>query len=75
MTLRTDCERFHRRDAIKLGSAGLLGLSLPELLRLEATAKSNAPVTDGKAKSIIMVWLAGGPATMVAETTREAPTR
>ena len=63
MTTRfTDCEGFHRRDFLKLGSAGLLSLGLADLLRLEATAakkKSNA-----KATSVIMVWLAGGPATI-----------
>ncbi len=57
----TDCEGFYRRDFLKIGSAGLLGLSLPQLLRIEARA-ANAPTK--KAKSVIMVWLAGGPATI-----------
>jgi hypothetical protein len=56
----TDCERFHRRDFLKLGTAGLLGLTLPDLLRLEAHS-ANRP---RKATSVIMVWLAGGPATI-----------
>ena len=30
----SDCEGFARRDFLKVGSAGLLGLSLPELLKL-----------------------------------------
>src|SRR5205085_2943306 len=62
---RTDCEGFYRRDVLKLGAAGLLGLSLPDLLRLEARAKDR-PDDRGaaKAKSVIMVWLAGGPATI-----------
>src|SRR5947209_2721874 len=55
-----DCERFHRRDFLKLGTAGLLGLSLPDLLRLEARASARSR----KATSVIMVWLAGGPATI-----------
>ena len=29
-TRRTDCEGFHRRDVLTIGSAGILGLSLPE---------------------------------------------
>lgn len=37
-----DCEGFSRRDFIKVGSAGLLGLTLPQLLKLEAQA-NNAP--------------------------------
>jgi hypothetical protein len=58
---RTDCEGFHRRDFLKLGSAGLLGLGLADLLRLEARAAGDR---RKKAKSVIMVWLAGGPATI-----------
>ena len=60
----TDCEGFHRRDFLKFGAgAGLLGLTLPQLLRLEAQA---AKTGDGKRKAnaVIMLWLAGGPATI-----------
>src|SRR5947209_8267476 len=59
---RTDCEGFYRRDFLKLGSAGLLGLTLPDLLRLEAFGRDAD--RSAKAKSVIMVWLAGGPATI-----------
>jgi hypothetical protein len=58
----TDCEGFHRRDFIKLGSAGLLGLTLPDFLRLEAAGKEKGKAA--KAKSVILVWLAGGPASI-----------
>lgn len=64
---RTDCEGFHRRDFLAVGSAGLLGLSLPAFLAAEAQARaakkgdSTSPV---KAQSVILVWLAGGPATI-----------
>jgi hypothetical protein len=60
---QTDCERFHRRDFIKLGTAGFLGLSLADMLRLEAKATS-ADKPKQKAKSVIMVWLAGAPSTI-----------
>jgi hypothetical protein len=59
---KTDCEGFARRDFLKIGAAGLFGLSLPELLQLEARAANNAP--NRRATSVIMVWLAGGPATI-----------
>ncbi|MBL8867239.1 MAG: DUF1501 domain-containing protein [Planctomycetia bacterium] len=62
---RTDCEGFHRRNFLQLGSAGLLGLSLPGFLAAQASAKEKG--TDNpkaKAKSVILVWLAGGPATI-----------
>jgi hypothetical protein len=57
---RTDCERFHRRDFLRLGSAGLLGLGLADLLLLEAGAAGGRK----KADSVLMVWLAGGPSTI-----------
>src|SRR5437660_7123938 len=58
----TDCEGFHRRDVLKIGAAGLLGLTLPQLLRMEARAAETG--TTRKATSVIMLWLAGGPATI-----------
>lgn len=63
---RIDCEGNHRRDFLRIGtSAGLMGLSLPELLRLEAAAAGRVPAQRSrKANSVIMVWLAGGPATI-----------
>jgi uncharacterized protein (DUF1501 family) len=60
---RSDCEGFHRRDFLKIGTAaGLFGLSLPQLLQLEARAAKQ--IVKDKADSVIMVWLAGGPATI-----------
>jgi hypothetical protein len=63
---RTDCEGFHRRDFLRFGAAaGLMGLSLPQLLRLEARAKADkAGRSDKQANAVIMLWLAGGPATI-----------
>jgi hypothetical protein len=59
-TIRTDCQGFHRRDFLRLGTAGLLGLGLADLLRLETRAAK----AKRKATSVIMLWLAGGPATI-----------
>ena len=65
---KTDCEGFARRDFLKIGAAGLFGLSLPQLLQLEAQAQQAQAATgtrrNARATSIIMVWLAGGPATI-----------
>src|SRR3954469_25222749 len=61
---RTDCEGFHRRDFLQVGAAGLLGLSLPSFLAAEARAKEQGSAAPAKAKSVILVWLAGGPATI-----------
>ena len=63
--ISTDCEGFHRRDFLKIGTAGALGLTLPQLLQLEAQARTrNAAPKHRKATSVIMAWLGGGPATI-----------
>jgi hypothetical protein len=60
---RTDCEGFHRRDVLRAGVAGLLGLSLPEAFRVEARGGLKTGV-EKPATSVIQIWLAGGPATI-----------
>src|SRR5437016_4129910 len=59
---RTDCEGYYRRDILRFGAAGLLGLSLPEFLELEAHA--GADQAKRKADAVILLWLGGGPATI-----------
>ena len=57
-----------RRDVLRVGGAGMLGMSLGSLLKLQA-AQAGTSVAGaagggpgwGKAKSIIMVYLQGGP--------------
>src|ERR1700732_4755026 len=61
---RTDCEGFYRRDVLKIGAAGLLGLTLPQLLQLEARASRKDGEKRRKANAVIMLWLGGGPATI-----------
>lgn len=46
-----------RRDFLKVGALSTLGLSLPSVLRQEASAKTNR---TAKAKSVILFWLQGG---------------
>jgi Protein of unknown function (DUF1501) len=54
-----------RRDVLRVGGAGLVGMTLNNILRAQAVA---AEATDtvrspgwGKAKNIIMIYLQGGP--------------
>jgi hypothetical protein len=62
---RTDCEGYYRRDVLKIGAAGLLGLTLPQLLQLEAkAARRSGGEKKRKANAVIMLWLGGGPATI-----------
>ena len=35
----TDCEGYHRRDFLRVGMAGMLGMSLPDALRAEAPSR------------------------------------
>src|SRR5437899_9467019 len=60
------CDGFSRREFLRVGGAGILGISLADILRLEARAEG-APDSAkkrngwGKAKSVILVFLQGGP--------------
>ncbi len=50
---------FSRRSFLRVGSLGLGGLTLPTLLRMQAAAAAQGEQV--KKKSVILVWLAGGP--------------
>src|SRR5262245_61365193 len=60
------CDGWSRREFMRVGGAGLLGLALGDVLRLQALAD---PAPDsakgkagwGKAKSVIFIFLQGGP--------------
>ena len=56
---RQTCSGLSRRELIQVGGAGLFGLSLPKLLKVEAQAP--AQVVKPKAKSVIFLLLFGGP--------------
>ncbi len=64
------CDRslgITRRDLLRVGGSAMLGMTLGNMLELEASAATNADGGDksdpgwGKAKSIILVYLQGGP--------------
>jgi hypothetical protein len=58
------CGGPSRRDVLRVGSLGFLGLGLDELFRLraraEATPGGRGPA-KARAKNCILIWLAGGP--------------
>jgi hypothetical protein len=58
--------RPNRRQVLRAGSLGLLGLSLPELLRGRALAGTSAGLQNrgsfGRARSCILLFMWGGPA-------------
>ncbi len=51
------CQGLTRRGLLQAGASSVLGLSLADLLRLQSHAAPASP----PAKSIILVWLWGGP--------------
>jgi hypothetical protein len=53
-----DCGGLKRRELLKAGALGVLGLSLADLQRMEARA---AEEPAARAKSVILLWLWGGP--------------
>jgi hypothetical protein len=59
------CDGLTRREVLRVGSLGLLGLSLPELLRgrmaAAAPARDGVGPSGGKAKACIILFLMGGP--------------
>jgi uncharacterized protein (DUF1501 family) len=59
MTMNRFCDGMQRRDVLRLGTAGLFGLSLPQLLQLEA-ASPEAP----RDVSLIFLFLHGGLSTI-----------
>ena len=55
-TQRT-CQTVHRRSFLQIGGSSVLGLSLANLLR----AADAGGRTPGSAKSVVLLWLWGGP--------------
>jgi hypothetical protein len=59
------CDRLSRREMLRVGSLGVAGLALPELIRQRAMADATEPArrlnSFGRAKSCIVLFLMGGP--------------
>ncbi|MCS7166779.1 MAG: DUF1501 domain-containing protein [Gemmatales bacterium] len=58
------CDGMTRRDWLRIGGLSLAGISLADVLRSEAQAKQNGGGGGpgfGKAKSVILLYLQGGP--------------
>ncbi|MBM3835948.1 MAG: DUF1501 domain-containing protein [Verrucomicrobia bacterium] len=59
------CDGFSRREFLRVGGAGLFGVTLGDILRLQALAGNSSatkPRTGwGQAKSVVLIFLQGGP--------------
>ena len=69
-TTKTVCGGFSRREMLRIGGLSLLGLNLPQILR----AEQGLPANPGRnqAKSVILLYLFGGPAAQGTEATGTA---
>ena len=50
------CDGITRRELLRVGGLGMAGLSLADVLRLQAASTA----TRTRGKSVIMIWLRGG---------------
>lgn len=56
------CDGVSRREAMRVGGLGAVGLSLPQLIQSHAARANNGSgLAFGKARSVILFWLSGGP--------------
>lgn len=56
---RKDCSGMNRRDFLTVGTLGVAGLTLPDLLKARAAAADVGQAT--RDTSVIWLWLGGGP--------------
>lgn len=69
---RRVCAGIPRRELLQAGGAGLLGLNLPRVLQAEALAGN----IGGRAKSVIFLFLFGGPSQLETfDMKPEAPSK
>src|SRR5207248_8100135 len=62
---KATCDGMTRRELLRVGGSAMLGLSLADLFGLQAKA-DNVPAANqgpgfGRARSVIMIYLQGGP--------------
>ncbi|MCC2670604.1 MAG: hypothetical protein K0Q72_3075, partial [Armatimonadetes bacterium] len=54
------CDGTSRRDFVKTGFCGIVGLSLVDILRLEAAQAAARGTSASNNKNVILIWLHGG---------------
>jgi uncharacterized protein (DUF1501 family) len=61
------CDGVTRREILRIGGSAILGVSLADMLRFQDRAAASSPAGTGsgpgwnKAKSVILIYLQGGP--------------
>src|SRR5262252_6306454 len=56
-----DCNEVSRRQFLQIGGLSILGLALPDFLRLRAAGASPDGRGNPKARNCILLWMQGGP--------------
>ncbi len=57
---RTLCSGATRRDFVRLGALSVLGLTLPDFLRMEAAQAAERIAQKNRAKNVLLIYLGGG---------------
>src|SRR5438309_10019353 len=63
-TGKDTCDGITRRELLRVGGSAVFGFSLANLLGLQKASAKNGPIGGpgfGKAKSVILIYLQGGP--------------
>lgn len=58
---REDHPNIGRRELLRVGGMGLIGMGLGDLLRLESDASSQQPQGRRSARSVVFIFQSGGP--------------
>jgi len=62
---RDTCDGITRRDLLRIGGSAVLGITLADILGLQKASASSTEIIGGpgfgKAKSVILIYLQGGP--------------
>jgi hypothetical protein len=62
---KATCDGMTRRELLRVGGSALLGVTLADIFRLQGQAAPAAPANQGpgfnRARSVIMIYLQGGP--------------
>ena len=59
------CDGLTRRELLRVGGSAMLGMTLPQILQMQQLSASEGKYVGGpgwnKAKSVILIYLQGGP--------------
>ena len=57
---QVQCDGVSRRQFLRLGALTVAGLTLPDLLRMEAAEAAEKQTKKARAKNVLLIYLGGG---------------